>query len=168
MALPAGSVRWAAAVGAVAVGAGAAVEAAAEAEAEAAVGGSGGCEEVAMKSRSAQNSCESPPPEGASGASHPAGWRDPTNEAQGVPAPPAALPLAAAPPVASAAAVPAGLRWTADEGGTYGMHDPTMTFCTKEAWGDIMSMFSGGLASEGEAEVGTDQRLTLVHNSGSP
>ena len=47
----------------------------------------------------------------------------------------------AAPP--AAAAVPAGLRWTATEGGTYGA-EPTMTLCTKEAWGDIMSMFSDG------------------------
>ena len=43
----------------------------------------------------------------------------------------------------AAAAVPAGLRWTATEGGTYGA-EPTMTLCTKEAWGDIMSMFSDG------------------------
>ena len=41
----------------------------------------------------------------------------------------------------AAAAVPAGLRWTATEGGTYGA-EPTMTLCTKEAWGDIMSMLS--------------------------
>lgn len=89
-------------------------------------------------------SCETPAADEGSGV--PGRVVDPTDEAQGVPVEPTAVPV---PPPA---AVPAGLRWTATEGGTYGMQDPTMTICTKEAWGDIMSMFSGGLASEGEAE----------------
>ena len=39
--------------------------------------------------------------------------------------------------------VRAGARWTADEEGTRtAKPEPTMTICTKEAWGDIMSMFS--------------------------
>jgi checkpoint serine/threonine-protein kinase len=100
-------------------------------------------------------SCEAPPADEGSGVA--ARVLDPTDEAQGVPAAPlqaapAASPAPAPAPPAAAAAVPAGLRWTATEGGTYGVQDPTMTICTKEAWGDIMSMFSGGLASEGEAE----------------
>ena len=44
--------------------------------------------------------------------------------------------------------VSAGARWTADEGGTRPVnHEPTMTICTKEAWGDIMSMFSDSVAA---------------------
>ena len=44
--------------------------------------------------------------------------------------------------------VRAGARWTADEEGTRAAaHDPTMTICTKEAWGDIMSMFSDSVAT---------------------
>ena len=77
----------------------------------------------------------------------------PTDEATGVPAmavPPVTDPALARP---DQPPVPAGLRWTATEGGTYGVQDPTMTICTKEAWGDIMSMFSGGLAAETEAEA---------------
>lgn len=43
--------------------------------------------------------------------------------------------------------VRAGARWTADEEGTRAAnHDPTMTICTKEAWGDIMSLFSDSVA----------------------
>ena len=71
--------------------------------------------------------------------------RDDSDRAQGA----GLAPAAAAPPPAAEAAVPAGLRWTATEGGTYGA-DSTMTLCTKEAWGDIMSLFSGGLASDNE------------------
>ena len=96
-------------------------------------------------------SSEAPPSTGASQA--PPRMLHPTDEATGVPA-------MAAPPVTDPALarpdqppVPAGLRWTATEGGTYGVQDPTMTICTKEAWGDIMSMFSGGLAAETEAEA---------------
>jgi checkpoint serine/threonine-protein kinase len=96
-------------------------------------------------------SSEAPPSTGASEA--PPRMLHPTDEATGVPA-------MAAPPVTDPAParpdqppVPAGLRWTATEGGTYGVQDPTMTICTKEAWGDIMSMFSGGLAAETEAEA---------------
>jgi len=96
-------------------------------------------------------SSEAPPSTGASQA--PPRMLHPTDEATGVPA-------MAAPPVTDLALarpdqppVPAGLRWTATEGGTYGVQDPTMTICTKEAWGDIMSMFSGGLAAETEAEA---------------
>jgi hypothetical protein len=84
-------------------------------------------------------SCGAPPSDVGSGVQGRALER-PTDEAQGVP------PAGAAQPVA--AAVPAGLRWTATEGGTYGMNEPTMTLTTKEAWGDIMSMFSGGLEAE--------------------
>ena len=36
----------------------------------------------------------------------------------------------------------AGARWTKDEGGFLQNSEPTMTFCTKEAWGDVMAMFS--------------------------
>ena len=42
--------------------------------------------------------------------------------------------------------VRAGARWTADEEGTRtAKPEPTMTICTKEAWGDIMSMFSDSI-----------------------
>ena len=58
--------------------------------------------------------------------------------------------------------VSAGARWTADEEGTRSaVHDPTMTICTKEAWGDIMSMFSDSVApSDGgyEADLSADER----------
>ena len=56
--------------------------------------------------------------------------------------------------------VSAGARWTADEGGTRSaIQDPTMTICTKEAWGDIMSMFSDSVApSDGgyDADLSAD------------
>ena len=88
------------------------------------------------------DSCDAPLPDAGSGVG--GVRRDDTDRAQG-----AGLAPAAAPPPAADAVVPAGLRWTATEGGTYGA-DPTMTLCTKEAWGDIMSLFSGGLASDNE------------------
>ncbi len=88
-------------------------------------------------------SCDAPPPDDGSGVGPRLPGANPgTEDAQG-----AGLPPAAAPPPAADAAVPAGLRWTATEGGTYGA-DQTMTLCTKEAWGDIMSMFSGGLVND--------------------
>ena len=34
----------------------------------------------------------------------------------------------------------AGARWTKDEGGFLQNSEPTMTFCTKEAWGDVMAL----------------------------
>ena len=59
----------------------------------------------------------------------------------------AGVMAAAAKPVI-APKVRAGARWTADEEGTRAAaHDPTMTICTKEAWGDIMSMFSDSVAT---------------------
>jgi checkpoint serine/threonine-protein kinase len=83
-------------------------------------------------------SCDAPPSDAGSGVEG-RGGEPRTDEARGsglAPVDPGAAPPAAA-------AVPAGLRWTATEGGTYGA-EPTMTLCTKEAWGDIMSMFSDG------------------------
>jgi checkpoint serine/threonine-protein kinase len=83
-------------------------------------------------------SCDAPPSDAGSGVEG-CGREPRTDEARGsglAPVDPGAAPPAAA-------AVPAGLRWTATEGGTYGA-EPTMTLCTKEAWGDIMSMFSDG------------------------
>jgi checkpoint serine/threonine-protein kinase len=90
-------------------------------------------------------SCDSPPPDAGSGVAGRGEAR--TDEARGSGLAPAA-PAAAAP---AAAVVPAGLRWTATEGGTYGA-EPTMTLCTKEAWGDIMSMFSDGPSNDAEGE----------------
>ena len=90
--------------------------------------------------------CDAPPSDSGSGVE--GRGREPRSyEAAGSGLAPDMAPAAAAPP---AAVVPAGLRWTATEGGTYG-DDPTMTLCTKEAWGDIMSMFSDGLVSDTEA-----------------
>ena len=86
-------------------------------------------------------SCDAPPSDAGSGVEG-RGGEPRTDEARGsglAPVDPGAAPPAAA-------AVPAGLRWTATEGGTYGA-EPTMTLCTKEAWGDIMSMFSDGAPS---------------------
>ena len=94
-----------------------------------------------------RDSCDAPPSDEGSGVE---GRGRPlrSDEARGsglAPYPGVASPPGAAAP--AAAVVPAGLRWTATEGGTYG-DEPTMTLCTKEAWGDIMSMFSDGLASD--------------------
>ena len=83
-------------------------------------------------------SCDAPPSDAGSGVEG-RGGEPRTDEARGSGLAP--VDPGAAPPAASA--VPAGLRWTATEGGTYGA-EPTMTLCTKEAWGDIMSMFSDG------------------------
>ena len=83
-------------------------------------------------------SCDAPPSDAGSGVEG-RGGEPRTDEARGsglAPVDPGAAPPAAA-------AVPAGLRWTATEGGTYGA-EPTMTLCTKEAWGDIASMFFDG------------------------
>ena len=89
-------------------------------------------------------SCDAPPSDAGSVVE--GRGREPrTDEARGsglAPVDPGAAPPAAA-------AVPAGLRWTATEGGTYGA-EPTMTLCTKEAWGDIMSMFSDGAPKAAE------------------
>lgn len=48
----------------------------------------------------------------------------------------------------------AGARWTKDEGGFLQNSEPTMTFCTKEAWGDVMAMFSdrGGAKEEQQSD----------------
>jgi len=48
----------------------------------------------------------------------------------------------------------AGARWTKDEGGFLQNSEPTMTFCTKEAWGDVMAMFSdrGGAKEEQKSD----------------
>ena len=35
-----------------------------------------------------------------------------------------------------------------------------MTLCTKEAWGDIMSLFSGGLASDNEGAARRARKTT--------
>ena len=69
--------------------------------------------------------------------------------------------------------MPAGLRWTATEGGTYGMNEPTMTLTTKEAWGDIMSMFSGGLDADratnpAETDAAAAAALAPVRESNTP
>ena len=98
------------------------------------------------------DSCDAPLPDAGSGVG--GVKRDDSDRAQG-----AGLAPAAAPPPAAEAAVPAGLRWTATEGGTYGA-DPTMTLCTKEAWGDIMSLFSGGLASDNEGAARRARKTT--------
>lgn len=109
-------------------------------------------------------SCGAPPSDVGSGVQGRAPER-PTDEAQGVP------PAGAAQP--AAAAVPAGLRWTATEGGTYGMNEPTMTLTTKEAWGDIMSMFSGGLDADratnpAETDAAAAAALAPVRESNTP
>lgn len=65
-------------------------------------------------------------------------------------------------PSIEAPKVRAGARWTADEEGTRApAHEPTMTICTKEAWGDIMSMFSDSVATGTagyEADASGDDR----------
>ena len=89
-------------------------------------------------------SCDAPPSDAGSGVEG-RGGEPRTDEARGsglAPVDPGAAPPAAA-------VVPAGLRWTATEGGTYGA-EPTMTLCTKEAWGDIASMFLDGAPKAAE------------------
>jgi checkpoint serine/threonine-protein kinase len=53
------------------------------------------------------------------------------------------------------------------------MNEPTMTLTTKEAWGDIMSMFSGGLDADratnpAETDAAAAAALAPVRESNTP